>query len=281
MTDDARPVWVLGGGGVAGIAWETGVLAGLADEGIAIDRGHIVLGTSAGAVVAAQVTAATSLEELYELQLENNPSLVSPSITASAMLKLATGPAFASTPEQAAKRIGRRALQARISDPDLMLRIIADRLPVHEWPDADLRITAVDTESGQLRVFTRADGVALVDAVAASSCIPFIMSPVHIEGRRYMDGGMRSPLNLDLAPGSGPVIALAPTISSMGPWARLSRQRAALGARSVEVVTRDEATRKAQGTKVMDRSVVPAVAAGGRAQGHAIADRLRVALAAE
>lgn len=271
---------MLGGGGVAGIAWETGVIAGLADEGVTIGPDDIVLGTSAGAVVAAQVTSGTPLEGLYELQLANNPSLVSPSITASAMWQLATGPAFASTPEQAAKRIGRRALRAPIADPDLMLRIIADRLPVREWPDADVRITAVDTESGQLRVFTRADGVALVDAVAASSCIPFIMSPVHIEGRRYMDGGMRSPLNLDLAPGSGPVIALAPTISSMGPWGRLSRQRAALGDRTVEVVTRDEATRKAQGTKVMDRSVVPVVAAAGRAQGRSIAERLKAALAA-
>lgn len=277
MPDDSRTVWVLGGGGVAGIAWETGVLAGLAEEGVTVSPDAVVIGTSAGSIVGAQVTGGTPLDDLYERQYSGRPTEVSPNLSLSAIWRLATAPALATTPEEAARRIGRRALAARIPDPGLLRRIVADRLPVHDWPTADLRVTAVDAESGEFRVFTRADGVELVDAVAASCCIPFISAPVEIEGRRYIDGGMRSTLNLDLAPGTGPVIALAPSITSMGPWGRLSRQRASLGDRRVEVVTRDEASRRAQGRSVMDRSVVPAVVAAGREQGRAISARVRAA----
>ena len=60
---------VLGGGGVVGIAWETGVLLGLADEGVDVLAADLVVGTSAGATVGAQATSGVALEELFERQL--------------------------------------------------------------------------------------------------------------------------------------------------------------------------------------------------------------------
>src|SRR5215510_13385362 len=60
---------VLGGGGVTGVAWELGLLAGLAEAGLDLTDADLFVGTSAGSVVAAQVTSPTSLEELYERQL--------------------------------------------------------------------------------------------------------------------------------------------------------------------------------------------------------------------
>lgn len=268
MTDDARTVWVLGGGGVAGIAWETGVLAGLADEGVAIGPDDVVIGTSAGAIVGAQATSGVPLAELFDVQLANDPREVSPHLSGAALFKLAT----------AGKRIGRLALDARIDDPGRHLRIIADRLPVHEWPAHDLRVTATDAESGEFRVITRTDGVPLIAAVAASSAIPLSMAPVEIGGRRYIDGGMRSAVNADLAPGSGPVVVLAPTLASFGSGIPVARQLAALAGRRVEVVERDDASKRAQGRKLMDRSIVPALARAGREQGRAEAARIRLAL---
>ena len=92
---------------------------------------------------------------------------------------------------------------------------------------------------------------------------------------------MRSTLNLDLAPGTGPVIALAPSTAAIGPWARIDKQRAALGTgRRVELLLRDPASKRAQGTSVMDRSVVPALAAAARDQGRREASRVAAALAA-
>ncbi|WP_433536691.1 patatin-like phospholipase family protein [Micromonospora sp. CA-249363] len=281
MADDTRPVWVLGGGGVAGIAWEVGVLAGLAEEGLSVSPDAVLIGTSAGAVVGAQIASGTPLPELYERQRQGVPHETAPALGLLSLLRLARAQMFARSPEQAARRLGKLALSARVDDPSRQRRIAEARLPDHDWKDLDLRIVAVDVESGDLRLFTRHDGVSLVDAVAASCAMPQSAVPVTIAGRRYMDGGMRSSLNLDLAPGSGPVIALAPSTAAIGPWARIEKQRASLDAgRPVELLLRDTASKRAQGTSVMDRSVVPALVAAGRDQGRREAARVAAALAA-
>ncbi|MCG5440378.1 patatin-like phospholipase family protein [Micromonospora foliorum] len=280
MTDDVRPVWVLGGGGVAGIAWEVGILAGLADEGVTVTPEAVLVGTSSGAVVGAQLASGTPLTELFERQRGGVAHETSPALGLLDLLRLARAQLFARSPEQAARRLGRLALAARIDDPSRQRRTAEARLPNHAWQDdVDLRIVAVDTETGTGRTITRHDGVPLVDAVAASCAMPLSAAPVTIDGRRYMDGGMRSTLNLDLAPGNGPVIALAPSTAAIGPWARIDRQRAALGTgRRVELLLRDPASKRAQGTKVMDRSVVPALVTAARDQGRREASRVAAAL---
>ena len=68
MTD--RHALVLGGGGVAGIAWMTGLLAGLADAGDDITGADVLIGTSAGATVAAQLGSGLALDELFARQAE-------------------------------------------------------------------------------------------------------------------------------------------------------------------------------------------------------------------
>ncbi|MGW3621360.1 patatin-like phospholipase family protein [Micromonospora arida] len=280
MTDDTRPVWVLGGGGVAGIAWEVGILTGLADEGVTVTPEATLIGTSSGAVVGAQLTSGTPLAELFERQRRGVAHETSPALGLLHLLRLARAQLFARSPEQAARRLGRLALAARIDDPSRQRRTAEARLPNHAWPDdLDLRVVVVDTGTGASRTITRHDGVPLVDAVAASCAMPISAAPVSIGDRRYMDGGMRSTLNLDLAPGNGPVIALAPSTAAIGPWARIDKQRAALGTgRRVELLLRDPASKRAQGTTVMDRSVVPALVAAAREQGRREAPRVAATL---
>ena len=272
---DARPVWVLGGGGISGIAWQTGLLAGLADEGLTVSADAIIIGTSAGAVVGANIASGTSAAELYDRQIAGVAQKPSAALGLGAVLALVRAQLGARSPQRAAQRIGRLALAADARDPAEYRSSIEARLVAHDWTAADLRLTAVDVATGELRVFTRADGVSLVDAVGASCAVPMSVSPVEIDGNRYMDGGMRSTLNLDLAPGSGPVIALAPSTAAIGPWARIGRQRRSLDAgRRVEMVYRDAASRRAQGSAVMDPSIIPALAAAGREQGRREAERL-------
>jgi NTE family protein len=61
---------VLGGGGVAGIAWMTGLLAGLADAGQDVTGADLVIGTSAGANVAAQLGSGLPLADLLARQVD-------------------------------------------------------------------------------------------------------------------------------------------------------------------------------------------------------------------
>ena len=60
---------VLGGGGVAGIAWELGLLSGWAGEGVDVREADLVVGTSAGSVVGAQLRLDGDLQSLFERQL--------------------------------------------------------------------------------------------------------------------------------------------------------------------------------------------------------------------
>ena len=60
---------VLGGGGITGIAWELGVIAGLAEAGVRLADADLVVGTSAGSVVGAQLLSGTPVDELYATQL--------------------------------------------------------------------------------------------------------------------------------------------------------------------------------------------------------------------
>ena len=120
---------VLGGGGVTGVAWELGMLHGLAEAGVDLTDADLVVGTSAGSVVAAQVTAGTGLAELYERQLRSTGSEVTARMRMGTMLRLAAASLGTRDAQEAGVRIGRLALAARTVPPAERRAIIASRLP--------------------------------------------------------------------------------------------------------------------------------------------------------
>jgi NTE family protein len=154
-----------------------------------------------------------SLEELYRRQVE--PALQTREITPHPRLLeqlLEAFPTVATTSNRVAltRRVGQWALRAPTVAEAERRSVVANRLPVHAWPDRVLRITAVDTETGELSIFDRHSGTKLVDAVAASCAVPGVWPPVTIDGRRYMDGGVRSSDNADLAQGYARIVILSP-----------------------------------------------------------------------
>ena len=212
---------VLGGGGSVGIAWELGYLRGLEDrspEVMAAIRAPdtTYIGTSAGSIVATMLASGRDIAELMQPELDS-PTVPDPSRQrgsvmgiariAAAMLLARVG---TKTPEEGRRRIGAFAAKATTGPEADWVTNIGRRLPEHAWPDRHLLITAVDVDSGEFRVFDRESGVDLVRAVAASCAVPGIFPPVSIDGRRYMDGGMRSIANADLAVGCDPVLILVP-----------------------------------------------------------------------
>ncbi|NEA30038.1 patatin-like phospholipase family protein [Actinomadura bangladeshensis] len=272
MSGNARAL-VLGGGGVAGIAWLTGVLAGLAGEGTDVTAADLLLGTSAGSAVAAQVGSGLPIGELFARQadpaLQNRELVPSGGVTVAEFAEIWMRLAEEDSDPAAIRRgLGARALAADTVDESERRAVIEARLPVHEWPSRDLRVTAVNALTGDLRLFDRDSGVALVDAVAASCAVPMIWPPVTIGGIRYVDGGVRSVNNLDLAAGYERVLLIAPMDDP-----RLAVDIAAVedeGGR-VQVINPDEASQAAFGTDPLDPSTRTPSANAGLAQGKAAA----------
>ncbi len=202
MTGRGTSALVLGGGGITGIAWELGILTGLARAGVDLTGADTVVGTSAGSVVGAQVTNGLPLEELYAEQLEPADAEIGGRLSRIAALKLVPPYVLPGSGRDKLARVGRVAHASHAPGTVDREGVIRSRLPVHDWPDRDLRITAVDTASGEFTVFGPDSGVDLVAAVAASCAVPTVWPPVEIGGRTYMDGGMRSTANVDVAAGA-------------------------------------------------------------------------------
>ena len=78
------------------------------------------------------------------------------------------------------------------------------------WPEGRLWVTAVDAVSGTSVVFDERSGVPLERAVAASCAVPGVFPAVEVGGRRYVDGGLRSIANADLARGHDRVVVISP-----------------------------------------------------------------------
>ena len=204
-----RRALVLAGGGIAGIAWETGVLRGIADESPATGRllldSDVLVGTSAGSAVAAQIGGGCPLEVLFDRQVTESSAEIDSGVGVDDITEVfltALGEPYDETLDktrQQMQRIGAVAVATQTVPEPVRRRVIAQRLPSHDWPDRVLRLTAIDVATGELVVFDRESGVGLVDAVAASCAVPGAWPPVTIGGRRYMDGGVASPVNLRVA----------------------------------------------------------------------------------
>jgi NTE family protein len=266
---------VLGGGGVAGIAWMTGLLLGLAEAGQDVGGADVVFGTSAGANVAAQLGSGLPLAELYDRQVDTarqSRELMAVIDWAKFAADLEPYLAGASTPAEQLRNFGRFALDADTVPEPERIAVIESRLPSREWPVTPTKLTAVDCVSGELAVFDASSGVSLVEAVAASSAVPGIWPPVTIGGRRYMDGGVRSADNADLAAGSARVIVISPLgLDSPLPTPMPLREVLAglkEGGTTVTLISPDEASLAAIGTNALDPATRLPAATAGRAQGR-------------
>ena len=212
---------VLGGGGAAGQAWQIGVIAGLAEAGLDLtEAADLVVGTSSGSTTAAQVRSGIPAAELLASVLsppvhpvgqnrEQPPSL--PMATVFERMR-AIGAAATSAADL------RRAMGAFGLESDSVLgpgagqrrAMVAARLPRAEWPDRPMIVVAVDAHTGELAAFDRDSGVDLADAVTASTALPGLTPTHSINGTRYINGGVRSGENADLASGYANVVVLSP-----------------------------------------------------------------------
>jgi len=281
---------VLSGGGPLAVAWEAGLLAGLAEAGVAADQADFILGTSAGAIVGAQLTTGRTPADLAAAILEEENGKPPPGArqydpAAVASLPALFAKALGGSGDRAAARaeVGAQALAAKTPDEAEDIARVELMLGGAGWSDRGLGCTATDVADGSLRVLGRDSGGSLAQAVAASCSLPGISPPITIAGHRYMDGGFGSIANVDLARGYYCVLVVC--FRPGGPsgertTARLEQQVSSLRAdgAAVEVIFPDAATQDALGPNVMDVRRRPAVVRAGMAQGKAEAALLKAFL---
>lgn len=209
---------VLGGGGVIGVAWESGLVTGLRDAGVELSACDAIVGTSAGALVGAQVARgrvpehpdtrakakASSANTLAGGAVGNGGHRGSKAAAMAKMDVQAVGQIFAlwgamkeSTAEQAAA-IGKvvRGLD-RSAEADF-IAYINGGAQFDDWPTMRLWVVAVDTETGERRVFDREGAAPFSRVMAATAAVPGLFPAVEIEGRLYMDGQVHSSTNADV-----------------------------------------------------------------------------------
>ena len=293
---------VLGVAGILGEAWMWGSLGGAQEaSGEDFRRAKQLIGTSAGSIVAARLAGGEDPrrgeERVHwdgEMEPEQRPRALRAAferasrVSLGAVSPLAAPALAAATPGGA---LARAAVLARVPAGRIELHDLRSRVQAlgPDW-DGRLNIVAVDRGSGR-RVAFGADGApeaSVADAVAASCAIPGYFAPVEIGGREYVDGGVWSPTNLDLArAGRGDrVLCLVPT-AAMGTspalalrglvagWRLATSVEAAAARRrgaSVEIVSPDGGSAKAIGSDLMNPSRRRQVLAAGFRQGAARAE---------
>ena len=270
---------VLGGGGITGIAWEIGLLHGLREAGVDLVDADVVVGTSAGSVVGAQLTSGTPLEQLYAAQLADPAGEIGAAFGRLTLLKYVALLLAPGSSNAKRRRLGRASVRAATRPGAVpaqeRIQVIRDRLPSAEWPDRDLRVTSVAADTGEFVVWDREGEADLVHAVASSCAVPLVWPPVTVAGRPYVDGGARSGANADVVEGADRVVVLAPLPRSLSRSQSIQAQLARTGATSTVVVSPDAAAVRAIGRNVLDPAQRQASARAGFAQAAHVLDEVR------
>ncbi len=276
-----------------GIGWESGIVSGLMEGGVDLSQGDLIIGTSAGSFVGANLAMGRNIAELAQNFITEQqgpvpaaqPAAQPPDLSI-LIGKLQEAVSGVRPAEEVRAEIGAWALTAKtIREQDFIASFGGWLSGISEnaWPERPFACTAVDATDGSFVVWNQEAGIGLARAVASSCSVPGIFPPITIRGRRYIDGGMRSATNADVAKGHDAVLVIAVTVRITDPILAerfskpLENELKILresGTR-VELIKPDATSLDAFGMNLMDRSHRPAAAKAGLSQGRADAARLR------
>jgi NTE family protein len=224
---------VLGAGGVLGAAWMTGALVRLQERlASPVGGADLIVGTSAGSVLAAALRCGASLAEITAWQNGNATG----ELSESAGLAAQEGPLPPLPyPRPGSLPLARAALtlqvppwvgasgwlphgRGRHTALRSLVSALDERSGPADWADGRTWIAAMDYDTGRRVLFGQPDAppASLTDAVVASCSIPGWYTPAVIGGRRYVDGGIRSATSLGVLRGADvdEVYVLAPMAST-------------------------------------------------------------------
>ncbi len=242
-----------------GISWLTGVAVGLREAGIDLALADRFVGTSAGAIVGTVLAAGGDpMSLLAEPPADAAPIEADPAKLAEIFSVMFTPGVDAM---DARRRIGELALAAEAGDPAVHIARIGTMVGIAEWPERELVLTAVDARTGELRAWERGGAATLEQALASTTCVPGVFPPIPIAGNDYIDGGVRSSINADLALPADIVVIVEP-LAHIFP--RTPADRELGSAREISIIP-DTAAIAAFGNDLFGRAALhPAFEAGVR-----------------
>ena len=276
-----------------GIGWESGIVSGLMEGGVDLSQADLIVGTSAGSFVGANLAMGRNVAHLVEMFITEpqKPVPVAQPVPGPPDLSILIGKLQEAVSgvrpaKEVRAEIGAWALTASTSSEQNFITSLGgwlSGLAENAWPRRPYACTAVDAADGSFVVWDQGAGVGLARAVAASCSVPGIFPPITIRGRRYIDGGMRSSTNADVAKGYDKVLVIAVTVRTQDPIMAerfskpLEKELKILRESNarVEVIIPDTASLDAFGMNLMDRSRRPAAAKTGLSQGRSDAARHR------
>lgn len=263
---------VLGGGGITGIAWESGVLAGLIDSGILVNHADKILGSSAGSYVGSILANGQNMKTYYE-QLANNRdnadnAQLDPSLfelwreafvqgkTDEQVIGKYLGDIINKSPSTVSLKERERSVRKRIGNVD--------------WTP-QLEITAINAKTGKLESFNETNGISLMEAVMASGAVPGIWPHVDMLGASWIDGGMISSTNARLMANYKDIIILAPLDQNQGLVPSVYEDVETLKTNSnVTLITPDQESRNIIGTNIYSSQHIKEIGDAGYQQGKLI-----------
>ncbi|HEX2058078.1 MAG TPA: patatin-like phospholipase family protein [Actinomycetota bacterium] len=229
---------VLGGGGLVGMGYHAGALQALEEWGVDLGGSDVVVGTSAGAVIAAYVAAGWTGGDFYDYAHGRHPESEHDEADQRQQVRTIFTPLWHSRAERVRRGIG--STFAVVSSRGYWRRVTGGRVPVgalrkvfpaglysteetrfrlhadlpEEWPREGVYICAADLYTGERVAFGAPDAppATFPEAVRASTSIPGVFPPVRIGDRHYVDGGVVSATSLDLAVDAGckTILCVAP-----------------------------------------------------------------------
>jgi NTE family protein len=236
----------------------------------------LIVGTSAGAITAALLATGQDPDRLatpVHPASGSTPPQVDGRRLGEAFAVLGNA---ASDPAGARRRVGQIALAAETGPEQAHVARMRAMVGADQWPDRQLLIPVLDAETGEQEVFDRASGASLACAVAACTAFPGIYPPITVNGRRYMDGSLRSATNAGLAAGARTLVVVDPQ-AHLFPRELLHQELAVAAAHTVVTIEPDPASIRAFGSDLNDRTAWEPAYQEGLRQAADAAEQLRLA----
>ena len=221
---NSKVALALSGGGHYGIAFHIGYLKGLFDKGLDLRTVDYIIGTSAGSQVSTTVSSMIDWDTIWQEQIIEKVNETTP-ISDKEMGELFQAfDQLAKESKSTKDWVDGMGKISKNTQPHVSLDIRRDMIrnrlgsvPL-EWNDK-LNIVATELETSERKVFNAQSGVALIDALAASSALQGVWQPIPINGYHYYDGGSYSMENPDVVDDAVKVIVLTTNLPIETPYA--------------------------------------------------------------